>query len=82
MRLPVEWIVTKAQRILELHGAGMSDKEIAAKVGCHPSYVRVVARQRKGRSMSEYDIRWRNENRERFNEAMRMGRRRREGKSS
>ncbi len=74
--------MTKAQRILELYSSGMSDKEIADKVGCHPSYVRVVARQRKGRSMSEHDVQWRNENRKRFNEAMRMGRRRGEGRSS
>ena len=62
--------MTKAARIMALHRAGKTTREIAASVyGLRedaPSaeiddkmaYVRVVVRQRKGKSASKHDIRW------------------------
>lgn len=55
-------MVTKAQRILELM-ASMPDErglpqKIAAIVGTTDSYVRTVARQRKGKYASEAEIRY------------------------
>lgn len=38
--------MTKAEKIRNLHASGMSNRDIAAEVGCHPDYVRVAARQR------------------------------------
>jgi hypothetical protein len=49
---------TKSEWILALYKDGLSTKEIAEIVGCLPSYVRVVARQRKGTSASEIDRRY------------------------
>lgn len=49
---------TKAQRILSLYAKGLSTSEIAARVDCLPEYVRVVARQRKGKGQSEIDKRY------------------------
>lgn len=50
---------TKAQRILDLYDGVRTTREIAAIVGCRPEYVRVVARQRQGTSMSDIDRRYR-----------------------
>lgn len=50
---------TKAARIMALYKKGMSTTQIAAKVGCRPEYVRVVARQRKGKGQSSIDCKWR-----------------------
>jgi transposase len=47
--------MTKSAQIMELYAQGLSTREIADKVGCLDSYVRVVARQRKGGSYSESD---------------------------
>ena len=49
--------MTKTARILSLHKScpGMSMQEIAAEVGCSDSYVRVVARQRRGNGLSKHD---------------------------
>lgn len=52
--------MTKAQQILDLYALGKSTREIADEVGCLDAYVRVVARQRKGRSRSEIDLRYQN----------------------
>jgi hypothetical protein len=41
--------MTKADQILSLYDGKRSTKEIAEIVGCLPEYVRVAARQRKGR---------------------------------
>lgn len=46
---------TKAAKIMALYKKGLSTTEIAAKVGCRPEYVRVVARQRKGTGKSQID---------------------------
>lgn len=50
--------MSKSQRILELYDGKRLPSEIAAIVGCRPEYVRVVARQRKGNSRSEADLRY------------------------
>lgn len=52
--------MTKAEQILELHATGWPNNAIAEKVGCHPSYVRVVVGQRKGAAKSANDIRYEN----------------------
>jgi len=51
--------MTKSEQIMQLYVQGLSTREIAEKVGCHPSYVRIVARQRKGSGVSENDRRYR-----------------------
>jgi hypothetical protein len=58
--------MTKAQQILELYGQALGTmpeqslpKFIAAKVGTTHGYVRTVARQRKDRSRSAADDRYR-----------------------
>ena len=50
--------MTKTQHILSLYDGKRSTSEIAEIVGCHPAYVRVVARQRRGRSHSEVEERY------------------------
>lgn len=50
--------MSKQAQILALYDGVRTTREIADIVGCGMSYVRVVARQRKGRSMSEIDIRY------------------------
>lgn len=51
---------TKSAEIMRLYSHGIfTVKEIAEKVGCLPSYVRVVARQRKGTGMSVSEARYR-----------------------
>jgi hypothetical protein len=51
---------TKSAKIMRLYAHGIfTDQEIADAVGCSKVYVRVVARQRKGGSESEYDRRYR-----------------------
>lgn len=55
---------TKAARICRLYAMGIyTVKEIADIVGCRPEYVRVAARQRRGRGMSEIDLRYKYSNR-------------------
>lgn len=49
---------TKSAKIMRLYEQGLSTREIAEKVDCKPEYVRVVARQRKGRGQSEIDKRY------------------------
>lgn len=49
--------MTKADRIRALYAAGKSTREIADIIGCKTSYVRVVARQRRG-GLSEHDIKY------------------------
>lgn len=49
---------TKAAEIMLLYAKGLSTKQIGELVGCRPEYVRVVARQRKGRGVSESDKRY------------------------
>jgi hypothetical protein len=49
---------TKSQRILALYDGKRTTKEIAKIVGCRQEYVRVVSRQRKGKS-STHDLRYR-----------------------
>ena len=49
---------TKAAEIMLLYAKGLSTKQIGELVGCRPEYVRVVARQRKGRGVSENDKRY------------------------
>ena len=51
--------MTKSSQIMALYDGVRTDREIANLVGCVLSYVRVVARQRKGSSMSEHDKRYR-----------------------
>ena len=51
--------VTKKDRILKLNDGVRTLEEIAALVGCLPSYCRVVIRQRKGKSVSDIDLRYR-----------------------
>ena len=51
-------MATKSEKILELYAQGLSTRAIAEIVGTSDSYVRVVARQRKGRSKSENDERY------------------------
>ena len=49
--------MTKADRIRELEKMGCTTREIADVVGCLPSYVRVVTRQRNGTGgYSKHDI--------------------------
>lgn len=50
--------MTKAAQIMDLYSAGLKTGEIARIVGCLPSYVRVVARQRQGYGVSYIDIRY------------------------
>lgn len=50
--------MTKAERIMQLYDGVRTPREIAEMVDCHPAYVRVVARQRKGGGMSEKDRRY------------------------
>lgn len=50
--------MTKAQRILKLYNGKRTTREIAEIVGCNQAYVRVVARQRRGGSYSEIDLRY------------------------
>jgi intein-encoded DNA endonuclease-like protein len=49
--------MTKAQRILSLYDNKRTTAEIAAIVECDPAYVRVVARQRRGK-LSDADVRY------------------------
>lgn len=49
---------SKAQQILALYDGKRTTREIADEVGCDPAYVRVVARQRKGRGESAADKRY------------------------
>ena len=49
---------TKSEQILALYDGVRSCQEIAAMVGTTDSYVRTVARQRRGRSICEAEIRW------------------------
>lgn len=52
-------MMTKSQRILELYKTGKyTTRQIADVVDCRTEYVRVVARQRRGRSLSETDLRY------------------------
>jgi transposase-like protein len=52
--------MTKAERIMKLYEqGGLTVQEIAQRIGCLDSYVRVVARQRKGTGMSAADKRYR-----------------------
>jgi len=51
--------MTKSAWIMALYDGTRSIKEIAEIVGCSDSYVRTVARQRKGTGQSEADIRYR-----------------------
>lgn len=55
--------MSKAAQIMSLYDGVRSTKEIAQIVGCADSYVRVVARQRKGGSCSEIDRRYLNSER-------------------
>ena len=48
---------TKSQQIRALYDGVRTTRDIANLVGCRPSYVRVVARQRKG-GVSEIDKRY------------------------
>lgn len=50
--------MSKAKQIMRLYDGKRSTREIAAIVGCRPEYVRVVARQRKGKGASEIDVRY------------------------
>ena len=50
--------MTKKQQILNLYDGKRSTSQIASIVGCLPEYVRVVARQRKGKAQSEIDRRY------------------------
>ncbi len=50
---------TKAAEIMRLYAEGLSTSEIAKAVGCGDSYVRVVARQRKGTGVSRFDLAYR-----------------------
>ena len=50
--------MTKKDRILKLNDGVRTLEEIAALVGCLPSYCRVVIRQRKGKSVSDIDLRY------------------------
>jgi hypothetical protein len=50
--------MTKAALILKLYDGGLNPQEIAAEIGCSDSYVRVVARQRKGKGRSDNDWRY------------------------
>lgn len=47
--------MTKSEQIMSLYDGTRTTTEIAAIVGCNTSYVRVVARQRKGRGVSDID---------------------------
>ena len=51
-------MATKSEKILELYAQGLSTRAIAEIVGTSDSYVRVVARQRKGSKQSENDRRY------------------------
>jgi len=50
--------MTKSQQIMALYDGKRTTAEIAKIVGCKPEYVRVVARQRKGKGQSEIDWRY------------------------
>jgi hypothetical protein len=50
--------MTRSQQILTLYDGTRTTREIADIVGCRIEYVRVVARQRAGRSYSEIDERY------------------------
>lgn len=51
--------MSKAEQIYDLYwsGQGLTDAQIADRVGCHINYVRVCARQRAGR-MSDADVKY------------------------
>ena len=51
--------MTKSEQILALYDGKRTTREIADIVGCGVPYVRVVARQRKGGSMSKHDKKYR-----------------------
>lgn len=51
--------MNKTKQILSLYDGWRTTAEIAEIVGCNPGYVRVVARQRCGKGLSEIDIRYR-----------------------
>ena len=50
--------MTKSAQIMKLYDGRRSTREIAEIVGCLPEYVRIVARQRKGKGQSEIDARY------------------------
>lgn len=50
--------MTKSAQIMKLYDGKRSTREIAEIVGCLPEYVRIVARQRKGKGRSEVDDRY------------------------
>lgn len=47
--------MSKAQKIRELYAKGLTTAQIAKRVGCLDSYVRVCARQRVDGKPSEHD---------------------------
>ena len=51
--------MSKAKQIMALYDGKRTTREIAEIVGCGDSYVRTVARQRKGLGVSENDRRYR-----------------------
>ena len=51
--------MTKSEQIMSLYDGQRTTSEIAAIVGCRPSYVRVVARQRQGKGLSDIDRKYR-----------------------
>ena len=47
--------MSKAQKIRDLYAQGLSTAQIAKRVGCSDSYVRVCARQRVNGKASDHD---------------------------
>jgi hypothetical protein len=61
--------MTKSKKILQLLEKGLNPKQIAARVGCRPEYVRAV----RGRAeRPEVERNWKKKNREKLRERARV----------